>query len=78
MPLLSADDVLNKTFTETRFRAGYDQDEVDHFLDVVVESLRAAHAGDDTTRTLRAENEELRTRLAAAEARISELSPGSA
>lgn len=56
MALLSAEDVLNKTFPETKFRPGYDQDEVDDFLDEVVNTLRALYA----------ENEDLKAKLAAA------------
>src|SRR5690625_2276979 len=54
MALLTADDVLNKKFQPTKFREGYDQDEVDDFLDEVVNTLRAVYA----------ENEELKTRIA--------------
>ncbi|MFI2752639.1 DivIVA domain-containing protein [Cellulomonas sp. P22] len=64
MALLTADDVLNKKFQATKFREGYDQDEVDDFLDEVVHTLR----------DLQTENEELKTKLAAAERRIAELS----
>lgn len=39
MALLSTDDVLNKRFSITKFREGYDQDEVDDFLDEVVETI---------------------------------------
>ncbi|SRR5690625_201817 len=56
MALLTADDVLNKKFQPTKFREGYDQDEVDDFLDEVVNTLRAVYA----------ENEELKAQLAAA------------
>src|SRR5690606_28853021 len=56
-------DVVNKRFNPTKFREGYDQDEVDDFLDEVVVELRR----------LNQENEELRQRLVAADARISEL-----
>ncbi|MBD3690232.1 DivIVA domain-containing protein [Nanchangia anserum] len=41
MPLLSADDVHYKTFTPTKFREGYDQDEVDEFLDQVVFTIQS-------------------------------------
>src|SRR5690606_28968661 len=51
-------DVLNKKFQPTKFREGYDQDEVDDFLDEVVNTLRA----------LDAENAELKTKLEAAQA----------
>ena len=40
MTLLTADDVLNKKFQATKFREGYEQDEVDEFLDKVVEAMR--------------------------------------
>ena len=56
MALLTADDVLNKKFQPTKFREGYDQDEVDDFLDEVVNTLRA----------LDAENAELKAQLEAA------------
>ena len=39
MGLLSTEDVLNKRFSITKFREGYDQDEVDDFLDEIVETL---------------------------------------
>lgn len=64
MALLTADDVLNKKFQATKFREGYDQDEVDDFLDEVVNTLRAVYA----------ENDDLKAKLAAAERRIAELS----
>lgn len=64
MALLTADDVLNKKFQATKFREGYDQDEVDDFLDEVVNTLRV----------MTAENEDLKGKLAAAERRIAELS----
>jgi len=56
---LTPDEVVNKTFQPTKFREGYDQDEVDDFLDEVVGELRR----------LLAENEDLRTKLAACESR---------
>jgi DivIVA domain-containing protein len=60
---LTPEDVVNKRFQPTKFREGYDQDEVDDFLDEVVVELRRINS----------ENEELRQRLAASEARVSEL-----
>jgi DivIVA domain-containing protein len=54
---LTPEDVVNKRFQPTKFREGYDQDEVDDFLDEVVVELRR----------LTQENEELRQRLQAAE-----------
>ncbi|CAG7632655.1 DivIVA domain-containing protein [Actinacidiphila bryophytorum] len=55
MPL-TPEDVRNKQFTTVRLREGYDEDEVDAFLDEVESEL---------TRLLR-ENEDLRAKLAAA------------
>src|SRR5690606_30005983 len=60
---LTPEDVVNKRFAPTKFREGYDQDEVDDFLDEVVVELRR----------LNQENEELRQRLIASGARINEL-----
>jgi DivIVA domain-containing protein len=60
---LTPEDVVNKRFNPTKFREGYDQDEVDDFLDEVVVELRR----------LNQENEELRQRLVAGESRINEL-----
>ena len=60
---LTPEDVVNKRFQPTKFREGYDQDEVDDFLDEVVVELRR----------LGQENEELRQRLIGSESRISEL-----
>ncbi|MHA7283767.1 DivIVA domain-containing protein [Arthrobacter sp. TMS2-4] len=50
---LTPEDVVNKRFQPTKFREGYDQDEVDDFLDEIVVELRR----------LNSENEELRRRL---------------
>ncbi|MCL2788296.1 MAG: DivIVA domain-containing protein [Micrococcales bacterium] len=63
MALLTAEDVVLKKFQPTKFREGYDQVEVDDFLDEVAESMRG----------LVAENEQLKAKLAEAEARIAEL-----
>ncbi|WP_022883906.1 DivIVA domain-containing protein [Glaciibacter superstes] len=52
---LTPEDVVNKRFQSTKFREGYDQDEVDDFLDEVVVELRR----------LTAENDELKAHLAA-------------
>lgn len=38
--LVTADEVDNKKFNTTKFRPGYDQDEVDDFLDKVARTLR--------------------------------------
>jgi DivIVA domain-containing protein len=40
-PGLRPEDVVNKRFAATKFREGYDQDEVDDYLDQVVNSLRS-------------------------------------
>jgi len=56
---LTPEDVVNKRFQITKFREGYDQDEVDDFLDSVVVELRR----------LTVENDDLKSKLAAAEAR---------
>lgn len=59
---LTPEDVVNKRFQPTKFREGYDQDEVDDFLDEVVVELRR----------LNQENEELRQRLVAGESRAND------
>lgn len=51
---LTPEDVVNKRFQPTKFREGYDQDEVDDFLDEIVVELRRLHQ----------ENDELRKQLA--------------
>lgn len=65
---LTPEDVVNKRFQATKFREGYDQDEVDDFLDEVVVELRR----------LNQENEELRQRVNAAEARAADAGKASA
>jgi DivIVA domain-containing protein len=62
MPL-TPEDVVNKRFQPTKFREGYDQDEVDDFLDEIVLEMRR----------LSQENEDLRQRLLAADGRLTEL-----
>ena len=48
---LTPEDILNKTFGTTQFRRGYDEREVDDFLDdIVVEMRRAAKEGDELAR----------------------------
>ncbi|MDJ0313239.1 DivIVA domain-containing protein [Arthrobacter sp. H35-D1] len=54
---LTPEDVVNKRFQPTKFREGYDQDEVDDFLDEIVVELRRLHQ----------ENEDLRKQLAQGE-----------
>ena len=41
------EDVLNKHFTATQFRRGYDEQEVDDFLDEIVVELRRLTADND-------------------------------
>jgi len=60
---LTPEDVVNKQFQSTKFRDGYDQDEVDDFLDEVVLEMRR----------LVEENQRLQAELAAAQARVAEL-----
>jgi len=64
---LTPEDVVNKRFQATKFREGYDQDEVDDFLDEVVNELRR----------LTEENDDLRQKLGACERRVGELSRAS-
>ena len=59
---LTPEEVVNKRFTIVKFREGYDQDEVDDFLDEVVVELRR----------LSAENEELRQKLETAQTKSAE------
>ena len=66
MALLTTEDVLNKKFQYVKFREGYDQVEVDEFLDEVVSTIY----------TLNVENQDLKEKLEAAERRIAELSSG--
>ncbi|RUR00810.1 DivIVA domain-containing protein [Labedella endophytica] len=55
---LTPEDVVNKQFQQTKFREGYDQDEVDDFLDEVVVELRR----------LIQENQDLQERLSSSDA----------
>jgi DivIVA domain-containing protein len=64
---LTPEDVVNKRFQATKFREGYDQDEVDDFLDEVVNELRR----------LTDENEDMRQKLGTCERRVGELSRAS-
>lgn len=65
---LTPEDVVNKRFQHVKFRDGYDQDEVDDFLDEVVVEIRRLYQ----------ENDELRQQLSAAEQRAKELDAGGA
>jgi len=80
---LTPNDVLNKQFQTTKFRDGYDQDEVDDFLDeVLAEFQRLIAANDELKAQLSAapaasadsgESDALRRRLLAAEGEIGRL-----
>jgi DivIVA domain-containing protein len=65
---LTPDEVVNKRFSATKFRQGYDEEEVDEFLDEVVAELRR----------LTSENEDLKSKLSACERRVGELTRGGA
>ncbi len=62
---LTPEVVVNKKFQVTKFREGYDQDEVDDFLDEIVEELRR----------LNQENDELRRQVAELEAQAGDSTP---
>lgn len=62
---LTPEDVVNKQFQQTKFREGYDQDEVDDFLDEVVVELRR----------LLQENNELKARLEGSDAGDTQAQP---
>ena len=67
MALLTEEDVVNKTFAETRNRElGYNQYEVDDFLDEVAETIKQ----------LTEERNALRDEVASGKARIGELEQG--
>ncbi len=79
---LTPEDVLNKNFTATQFRRGYDEQEVDDFLDEVVAELRrlsgenadlrrkvdAGGMSPETQRTVEAAEREAAERIAKAKA----------
>ena len=65
---LTPEDVVNKRFQHVKFRDGYDQDEVDDFLDEVVVEIRRLYQ----------ENDDLRQKLSTAEQRVKELDAGGA
>lgn len=47
---MTPEDVINKRFQPTKFREGYDQDEVDDFLDEIVVELRRINQENDALR----------------------------
>ncbi|MDN6124392.1 MAG: DivIVA domain-containing protein, partial [Brevibacterium sp.] len=63
---LTPEDVVNKRFQHVKFRDGYDQDEVDDFLDEVVVEIRRLYQ----------ENDEIRQKLSTAEQRVKEIDAG--
>lgn len=57
---MTPEDLLNKEFPETKFRPGYDKDEVDDFLDeVVVEWRRIIQENEDLTKQVESLQEQL-------------------
>jgi DivIVA domain-containing protein len=62
---LTPEDVVNQKFTITKFRDGYDLDQVDDFLDTIVEELRQQ---EQEKEELRAQIAELTAKLEACEA----------
>ncbi|MCA0347499.1 MAG: DivIVA domain-containing protein [Actinobacteria bacterium] len=60
---LTPEDVLNQKFTITKFRDGYDLDQVDEFLDTIVEEIREREQ----------QTAELREQLEAANAEVESL-----
>lgn len=70
---LTPEDVLNQKFTITKFRDGYDLDQVDEFLDNIVEELRSRdqHVAQLTSQleAAQAEVESLQAQLAEANAK---------
>ncbi|MCJ7826807.1 MAG: DivIVA domain-containing protein [Demequinaceae bacterium] len=51
MALLTAEDVREKQFSKTKYREGFDQDEVDDFLDTVADSIEQLTVERDRLRT---------------------------
>ncbi|HUH53904.1 MAG TPA: DivIVA domain-containing protein [Microbacteriaceae bacterium] len=66
---LTADDVLNQKFTITKFRDGYDLDQVDDFLDTIVDQFKAL---EDEKAALEAQVQELQAKLDAANEQLEE------
>ena len=66
---LTPEDVVNQKFTITKFRDGYDLDQVDDFLDTIVEELRQH---EQEKEELQSQITELTNQLEAAEAKLAE------
>ena len=49
MTILTSNDVDNVRFTATQFREGYEQHEVDSFLEKIASTLRVLQAGTNST-----------------------------
>ncbi|MBO1901996.1 DivIVA domain-containing protein [Leucobacter weissii] len=64
---LTPEEVVNQKFTITKFRDGYDLDQVDDFLDTIVEDLRQH---EQEKEALRAELESARERIKELEAQL--------
>jgi DivIVA domain-containing protein len=67
MALLTADDVREKQFSKTKYREGFDQDEVDDFLDAVADTIEALTTERDALQTRVRSLEERSTGGAAAD-----------
>lgn len=50
------DEIVEQTFSTTRFRAGYDMDQVDIWLDEVVTAMRGHLAGSPAAASVRADD----------------------
>lgn len=66
---LTPEDVVNQKFTITKFRDGYDLDQVDDFLDTIVEELRQHEQEKDE---LRKQIAELTEQLEASETKLND------
>ena len=72
---LTPEDVVNKRFQSTKFREGYDQDEVDDFLDEVVAEMRRLV---DENEALKSELEQAKEQAASAPAESASSAPAAA
>lgn len=72
---LTPEDVVNKRFQSTKFREGYDQDEVDDFLDEVVAEMRRLV---EENEALKSELEEAKEQAASAPAQPGSSAPAAA
>lgn len=72
---LTPEDVVNKRFQSTKFREGYDQDEVDDFLDEVVAEMRRLV---EENEALKSELEEAKEQAATASAQPGSSTPAAA